>query len=128
MSVGAKLDPAETFSGRIFSYSARGRLPIDVTDRQDAGDNVESVFGYWHGPMACDNCEIVISAVLPLESQSEAIDVAIWWETVRENLFPQSLEMELCPRCKGPTLRYYQIDGWYNDGHPSCPCPRRPAA
>lgn len=103
----------DSFSGRIFSYSARGILPIDVTDREDSGDNVESIFGYWHGPMACDSCEIVISAVLPSRSEEEREDINAWWQKTRENLFPRSFEGELCPKCEKPTLRYYHIEGWY---------------
>lgn len=102
-----------SFSGRIFSYSARKRLPLDVTDIEGAGDNVESVFGYWHGPMCCDACEIVISAILPLTSCEEMIDVDVWWKTARENLFPRTLDDELCPCCKNPTLHYHHIDEWY---------------
>lgn len=103
-------------SGRIFLYALRGQQPEDCTDKFSE-NNVESIFGWWHGPMACDTCEIVISVVLPLRSSEEASDADVWWQEARKNLFPSSLEGERCPECDEKTLRYHHIEGWY-DEHP----------
>lgn len=107
----------DAYSGRVFSYSRRGQLPEDVTDKYSE-NNVESIFSWWDGTMACDECEIAIATVIPIASAAERDATNAWWQAdTHESLFPASLNGELCPKCEKPTLRYYHIEGWY-DGHP----------
>lgn len=110
------------FEGRVFSYPSRGVLPVDVTKElpvdpkgSDLPRMTEPLFGAWHGPMCCEYCELVFSTVIPVMSREECLDVDAWWSSgARRNLFPRTIEGELCPKCEKPTLRYYHLDGWYD--------------
>lgn len=89
-------------------------LPVDPKGK-DLPRLTEPLFGVWHGPMSCEDCELIFSTVIPLMSPEECLDVDAWWSSgARMNLFPRALNGELCPRCENPSLRYHHLEGWYD--------------
>ena len=97
---------------RIYSYDKRGGDPRDVTDNDDSPRKVIlfNAHQWWHGPMACDPCELLLSAVMPVADAAEAAAINAADEI--DGPHPETLNGERCPTCGSNTLRHHPIEGW----------------